>query len=175
MKMLLLFLLLFFIAWIFVKCLAWYFSHKMIYPKIPIGKYFGKFFTVSLMWFGLIILFIFGSSFFLNSQAAMVNAGTITTVMWVLLLILGFFVFTGYALIPAERTFKKMFTLPIKNFKRMFMSYTISMLCLIIALGLPIYFGKYYPIFGLLTLLFLGLPLLAFGRLNIIVASWRKK
>ena len=174
-KMLFLFLLLFFLAWILVKCLAWYFTHKMVYPKIPLGKYFGKFFTISLMWFGVILLFIFGSSFFLNSQDAMSNAGTITTIMWILLIVLGFFIFAGYALIPAERTFKKMFTLPIKNFKRMFMSYVISITCLIIALGLPIYFGKYYPIFGLLTLLFLGLPLLAFGRLNIIVASWRKK
>ncbi len=169
LKMILLFFLLCFAAWVLIKFLSWFFTHKIIYPKIPFTKYFGKFFLISIIWFSVILAFILASVTF----AAQIKI--ITIILWVLLLVISYFALAGFALIPAEKTFKKMFTKPIKKYDKIIPNFILGIICLAIAIGIPIFLGKTYPLFGLLSLIVLGLPLLTFGRLSFIISTWQKK
>lgn len=163
------FLLMSFLAWLFIKSFAWFFSHRSFMKKIPFLSYFQKFTLLSLFWFILII-----AGVFLTSMAKSLFLGFGSILFWIYLLILSYFASISFSLIPATKTFKNTFVYGVTRLKKIGVAFIINVVLIIASLYIIAQVAKLSMLGGFIVLLLL-LPVFVFTRFSIIIASWQKR
>ncbi len=163
-------------AWLIFKTFSWYLSHKSIYKKLPLGIFALKFILLSLLWFAALIIVLFSFLGLTRQQPLpIISQTTSTIILFALIAIVAYFANISFALIPAQQTLKKTFTLGTKHAKKIVPAFAINLLLFFIGISLPITIITKHSLIALAIIIIFTLPALAFARVNIIIATWSTK
>ncbi|HLF54722.1 MAG TPA: hypothetical protein VI612_03305 [Candidatus Nanoarchaeia archaeon] len=163
-------------AWLVFKTFSWYLSHKSIYKKIPLAIFAYKFILLSLLWFVVLVATIFAFLGLTRQQPLpIISQTTSSIILFALIAVVAYFANISFALIPAQQTLKKTFTLGTKHAKKIVPAYIVNLLLLFVGISLPITIITKHSLIALAIILIFTLPALAFARINIIIATWLQK
>jgi hypothetical protein len=163
-----------FVAWLLIKSLVWYLSHKSFHKKISFFNYIFKFILLSTFWYVLIALVLF-IAVYVSRQAfvSLFYGGSI--VFWIFFILILYFAQISFSLIPSTKTFINTFVFGVKKIKKIGVAFAVNVVLTVTAFAVMIYCAKYSSTIGFLVLFFLALPTLAFCRFNMIVSAWKPK
>jgi len=156
------FLILSLFAYIILKTFSWYFTLRIIH-KVPVFPLLIKFPLLTLLWtIGLILCLII--------YATLPVIGALSSV---LLICVYYLSQISYSLMPAQNTLKKTFKL--FNNKKVFLTFALNTLILIIAFGIPVFLMKTLPGLAIILMAIISIPVLVYTRLNMIEKTWGGK
>ncbi len=168
-------ILIFIILWIIFQGLNWFLANKCIKNKVDFKKYFLNFSIVTII--GSLLTAIIGILFFnvkirtLLSLNPLINQSLINTIAILLLIIVLYFLFTGYAIshkYNLKDLVKNMFVLGVKDFKKIILSYLMLAILFFMANHLIALFSQIS--FGAMIIsgIIIILPLIALSRVYLI-------
>lgn len=172
------FLLMAFIVFVIFRSILWYLSLKSIHKKMPLKTVLFKFSLIAGFW-AIVLLAIMIVYNLITSGAAsllpLIGSGTATVIALILTIISIYFAITGFALIPARQSFKKMFSVGWKHAGKIIPAYLINLAVLAVTIILPFTFFQQYTFLALLFMILITAPSAAFTRLHAIAAVWETK
>ena len=121
------------LLWISFQGPSWKLTANMAHKKLKLSTFFGRFMAVSSLWlllFSFISVWLFKALFQIQLELGVLQYGSETIISTVLYMIIAYFMFISYALVPKypiKRIFKKTFDVGTKNFlPLMFMFFILS-------------------------------------------------
>lgn len=159
------------------KTPIWWLTHSSILKKMPFATTALKAPLLTLFWFA-----IFAASYFIYSistgSSFIIPLGStiLSNILFgALLLLISYFMPISFALIPAQQTFKKTFSNGIHYAKKLIPAYLVNTLLTFIAVSTPLLLlFNAKPLFGIIAIIIISLPVIHFTRLHITLATWQK-
>ena len=162
------------LTWVVFKSINWYFACRIVKGKVDFKGYIKYFVLYSLLWFlGLIIIlvvFVSLTSYSTSSVLPLIGSTGTSIISFVLLLLLTYFAFISYSLIPKIK-FKEIFKTGFRKWKQIVPAYLITAILTFLAAYIPIKIALWqHPAAYWIVLafvIFISLPALSYGRIYI--------
>lgn len=171
LKYLLMLVIIALVSWIVFKGINWYLANRLI-RKVNLKEFARKFISHTLLAFvcfaiiNLLMLRMIAYSTF--EFLPLIGASGSRLLAFVLVLVLAYFVFISYSLIP-NTTCKKLARFAVKNYKQILPAHLLVSFALIILAYITVYiirFNYYAPFIFALLVFF---PAMTYGRIYIVV------
>ena len=110
------------LLWMFFQGPSWKLAANMAHNKLKLATFFGRFTAVSALWllsFSIISVWLFKALFQIQLGLGILQYGSETIISTIFYIIIAYFMFISYALIPKysiKKIFKKTFDIGTKNF-----------------------------------------------------------
>lgn len=174
LKFIIILLIAVFLIWIVFKSINWYLANRIVKGKINFKSYAKYFALYSLLWFfGLILIlaiFVSLTSYSTSQMLPLIGQTGTKILTAVLILVLAYFAFISFALIPKVK-FKEVFIKGAKKWKQIIPAYITLLIITFLAGCIPIKIALWQnPAAYWLTLAFIlliSLPALSYGRIYI--------
>lgn len=167
-----------FLLFVFLRGPLWYFALKSIHKKMPAKPVLVKFPLLAVFWAAIIMLIFIGYGLATGSTTTLLpffSSWVSTAIISALMISALYFSTVSFALIPAQNTFKRMFTHGYKNWKTIVPGLLVNVLIMFVMFTVPFNFIQVYTNLALALIIFVTFPSLAFVRLHTIVTVWEKK
>lgn len=110
------------LLWMFFQGPSWKLAANMAHNKLKLATFFGRFTAVSALWllsFSIISVWLFKALFQIQLGLGILQYGSETIISTIFYIIIAYFMFISYALVPKypiKKIFKKTFDIGTKNF-----------------------------------------------------------
>jgi hypothetical protein len=155
------------LVWLVAKGIAWFIAHKSVAKKVDVVKYALKFAGMTLFWFVIFILLLFGVlnllDYALFGVFPLIGKAGANVLAVFFFWALAYFVFISYSLLPG-RMFVPTFKLGVKHWKDLLPVHIIGSLIFFVAATTPTFLVKANIYLPLAFVIIIALPALAWMR-----------
>lgn len=158
--------------WTGFKGAQWYLAKKLVFGQVSFVKYFLKFAVYTLFWFVvLVILLAINVSLASSAKTSIlpILGPTGTSILTSLfMLLLSYFTFISYLVVPEEKTLRKTYQLGVKKAGTFVPVFIVMLLVTFVAATLPVTIGNKY--IAIVLFVFITLPAVVWTRIYLATA-----